>query len=157
MAVEMNTCPVLLRLSNMWLVPRRNLSSVNERTRQKMREMRGLVDSLVSYVLQEERADDKVTLKCTEPVNNLSIWIGQKTSVQALRLKWEKQNIAKTLCNKTFGSKAINDKLLIKFDACKASLHSCSVIVVWHIWEALTWVRALSTSNTPQNTLHTCG
>lgn len=37
----------------------RNLSSVNERTRQKMREMRGLVDSLVSYVLQEERADDK--------------------------------------------------------------------------------------------------
>uniref|UniRef100_A0A667WG67 Plakophilin 3b n=1 Tax=Myripristis murdjan TaxID=586833 RepID=A0A667WG67_9TELE len=40
----------------------RNLSSVNERTRQKMREMRGLVDSLVSYVqssLQEERAEDK--------------------------------------------------------------------------------------------------
>ncbi|XP_067452820.1 plakophilin-3-like [Thunnus thynnus] len=37
----------------------RNLSSVNERTRQKMREMRGLVDSLVSYIQQEDRADDK--------------------------------------------------------------------------------------------------
>lgn len=40
----------------------RNLSSVNERTRQKMRDMQGLVDSLVSYIQQEERADDKVTL-----------------------------------------------------------------------------------------------
>ena len=42
----------------------RNLSSVNERTRQKMREMRGLVDSLVAYVknaLQEDNANDKVT------------------------------------------------------------------------------------------------
>ncbi|XP_040009656.1 plakophilin-3-like isoform X2 [Xiphias gladius] len=37
----------------------RNLSSVNERTRQKMRDMRGLVDSLVSYIQQEERTDDK--------------------------------------------------------------------------------------------------
>ncbi|XP_040892776.1 plakophilin-3-like isoform X2 [Toxotes jaculatrix] len=37
----------------------RNLSSVNERTRQKMRDMRGLVDSLVSYIQQEEGADDK--------------------------------------------------------------------------------------------------
>ncbi|XP_041790286.1 plakophilin-3-like [Chelmon rostratus] len=37
----------------------RNLSSVNERTRQKMRDMRGLVDSLVSYIQQEERVDDK--------------------------------------------------------------------------------------------------
>nr|XP_046249759.1 plakophilin-3-like [Scatophagus argus]XP_046249844.1 plakophilin-3-like [Scatophagus argus] len=37
----------------------RNLSSVNERTRQKMRDMRGLVDSLVSYIQQEEKADDK--------------------------------------------------------------------------------------------------
>uniref|UniRef100_A0A3B4XLK5 Plakophilin 3b n=1 Tax=Seriola lalandi dorsalis TaxID=1841481 RepID=A0A3B4XLK5_SERLL len=37
----------------------RNLSSVNERTRQKMRDMRGLVDSLVSYIEQEEKADDK--------------------------------------------------------------------------------------------------
>ncbi|XP_018527600.2 plakophilin-3 isoform X2 [Lates calcarifer] len=37
----------------------RNLSSVNERTRQKMRDMQGLVDSLVSYIQQEERADDK--------------------------------------------------------------------------------------------------
>ncbi|XP_054470510.1 plakophilin-3-like [Anoplopoma fimbria] len=37
----------------------RNLSSVNERTRQKMRDMRGLVDSLVSYIQQEEGVDDK--------------------------------------------------------------------------------------------------
>ncbi|XP_026234245.1 plakophilin-3 [Anabas testudineus] len=37
----------------------RNLSSVNDRTRQKMRDMRGLVDSLVSYIQQDERADDK--------------------------------------------------------------------------------------------------
>lgn len=38
----------------------RNLSSVNERTRQKMREMPGLVDSLVCYIQQEEAGDDKV-------------------------------------------------------------------------------------------------
>ncbi|XP_068164396.1 plakophilin-3-like [Antennarius striatus] len=37
----------------------RNLSSVNERTRQKMRDTRGLVDSLVSYIQQEENTDDK--------------------------------------------------------------------------------------------------
>ncbi|KAM9410662.1 plakophilin-3-like [Pholidichthys leucotaenia] len=37
----------------------RNLSSVNERTRQKMRDMPGLVDSLVTYIQQEEGADDK--------------------------------------------------------------------------------------------------
>lgn len=37
----------------------RNLSSVNERTRQRMRDMRGLVDSLVSYIQHEEGANDK--------------------------------------------------------------------------------------------------
>ncbi|KAF7655683.1 hypothetical protein LDENG_00052470 [Lucifuga dentata] len=37
----------------------RNLSSVNERTRQKMREMQGLVDSLVTYIQHQDRADDK--------------------------------------------------------------------------------------------------
>lgn len=37
----------------------RNLSSVNERTRQKMREMPGLVDSLVTYIQQEEQGDEK--------------------------------------------------------------------------------------------------
>eukprot|EP00066_Takifugu_rubripes_P029047 XP_011618313.1 PREDICTED: plakophilin-3-like [Takifugu rubripes] len=37
----------------------RNLSSVNERTRQKMRDTQGLVDSLVSYIEQEETPDDK--------------------------------------------------------------------------------------------------
>uniref|UniRef100_A0A3Q4G1D1 Plakophilin 3b n=1 Tax=Neolamprologus brichardi TaxID=32507 RepID=A0A3Q4G1D1_NEOBR len=39
----------------------RNLSSVNERTRQKMREMPGLVDSLVTYIQQEEQGDEKVS------------------------------------------------------------------------------------------------
>uniref|UniRef100_A0A671KLS2 Plakophilin-3-like n=1 Tax=Sinocyclocheilus anshuiensis TaxID=1608454 RepID=A0A671KLS2_9TELE len=40
----------------------RNLSSVNERTRQQMRETRGLVDSLVGYIensLQEGKGEDK--------------------------------------------------------------------------------------------------
>ncbi|KAM9860470.1 plakophilin-3-like [Aulostomus maculatus] len=37
----------------------RNLSSVNQRTREKMRDMRGLVDSLVSYIQQEDVANDK--------------------------------------------------------------------------------------------------
>ncbi|KAM4596887.1 plakophilin-3 [Fundulus diaphanus] len=37
----------------------RNLSSVNEKTRRKMRGMQGLVDSLVFYIQQEERGDDK--------------------------------------------------------------------------------------------------
>ncbi|GLD58470.1 plakophilin-3-like isoform X2 [Lates japonicus] len=44
----------------------RNLSSVNERTRQKMRDMQGLVDSLVSYIQQEERADDKMQASLEE-------------------------------------------------------------------------------------------
>lgn len=41
----------------------RNLSSVNEKTRQQMRETQGLVDSLVAYVkasLEENKAEDKV-------------------------------------------------------------------------------------------------
>ncbi|XP_027870203.1 plakophilin-3 [Xiphophorus couchianus] len=37
----------------------RNLSSVNERTRRKMRSMQGLVDSLVCYIQLEESGDDK--------------------------------------------------------------------------------------------------
>ncbi|XP_060899075.1 plakophilin-3-like [Labrus mixtus] len=37
----------------------RNLSSVSERTRRTMRDMPGLVDSLVSYIKQEETVDDK--------------------------------------------------------------------------------------------------
>ncbi|CAN9506901.1 unnamed protein product [Ophioblennius macclurei] len=37
----------------------RNLSSVNQRARQKMRDTPGLLDSLVSYIQQEERTDDK--------------------------------------------------------------------------------------------------
>lgn len=44
----------------------RNLSSVNERTRQQMRETRGLVDSLVGYIqnsLDEGKVDDKVRKK----------------------------------------------------------------------------------------------
>ncbi|KAK7912999.1 hypothetical protein WMY93_013210 [Mugilogobius chulae] len=49
-----------------------NMSSVNERTRQKMRDMRGLVDSLVSYVQQEEKADDKGMENCLCVLRNLS-------------------------------------------------------------------------------------
>ncbi|XP_061878085.1 plakophilin-3-like [Entelurus aequoreus] len=37
----------------------RNLSSVNQRTREKMRDTSGLVDSLVSYIQQEVSAEDK--------------------------------------------------------------------------------------------------
>ncbi|XP_015255898.1 PREDICTED: plakophilin-3 [Cyprinodon variegatus] len=37
----------------------RNLSSVNERTRRKMRQTQGLLDSLVCYIQQEEIGDDK--------------------------------------------------------------------------------------------------
>ncbi|XP_070684689.1 plakophilin-3-like [Pempheris klunzingeri] len=50
----------------------RNLSSVNERTRQKMRDMKGLVDSLVSYIQQEERADDKGLENALCVMRNLS-------------------------------------------------------------------------------------
>ncbi|XP_077451275.1 plakophilin-3-like isoform X2 [Stigmatopora argus] len=37
----------------------RNLSSVNQRTREKLRDTPGLVDSLVSYIKQEDIPDDK--------------------------------------------------------------------------------------------------
>lgn len=54
----MVTHPQLLRLC---VCVDRNLSSVNQRTRQKMRDLQGLVESLVSYIQQEDKADDKVT------------------------------------------------------------------------------------------------
>lgn len=41
----------------------RNLSSVNEKTRQQMRETNGLVDSLVGYIkasIEDSKAEDKV-------------------------------------------------------------------------------------------------
>lgn len=41
----------------------RNLSSVNDKTRQQMRETPGLVDSLVSYIktcLEDGKTEDKV-------------------------------------------------------------------------------------------------
>ncbi|XP_029353917.1 plakophilin-3-like isoform X2 [Echeneis naucrates] len=50
----------------------RNLSSVNDRTRQKMRDMRGLVDALVSYIQQEERGEDKGLENCLCVMRNLS-------------------------------------------------------------------------------------
>ncbi|KAK9971691.1 hypothetical protein ABG768_025045 [Culter alburnus] len=53
----------------------RNLSSVNERTRQQMRETRGLVDSLVGYIensLQEGKVDDKGVENCVCVLRNLS-------------------------------------------------------------------------------------
>ncbi|XP_026071229.1 plakophilin-3-like isoform X1 [Carassius auratus] len=53
----------------------RNLSSVNDRTRQQMREMRGLVDSLVGYIensLQEGKGEDKGVENCVCVLRNLS-------------------------------------------------------------------------------------
>ncbi|XP_052418037.1 plakophilin-3 isoform X2 [Carassius gibelio] len=53
----------------------RNLSSVNERTRQQMRETRGLVDSLVGYIknsLQEGKGEDKGVENCVCVLRNLS-------------------------------------------------------------------------------------
>ncbi|XP_037553562.1 plakophilin-3 [Nematolebias whitei] len=50
----------------------RNLSSVNERTRRKMRAMHGLVDSLVCYIQQEERGDDKGLENSVCVMRNLS-------------------------------------------------------------------------------------
>lgn len=40
----------------------RNLSSVNEKTRQQMRELPGLVDSLVDYIKSslDDKSEDKV-------------------------------------------------------------------------------------------------
>lgn len=41
----------------------RNLSSVNDKTRQQMRETQGLVDSLVGYIkasLEDNKTEDKV-------------------------------------------------------------------------------------------------
>ena len=51
----------------------RNLSSVNEKTRQMIRETNGLVDALVSYIqssLESKKVEDKVrrsTMDCLEP------------------------------------------------------------------------------------------
>ncbi|KAM9493233.1 plakophilin-3 isoform 1-T2 [Clarias gariepinus] len=53
----------------------RNLSSVNGRTRQQMRETRGLVDSLVGYIknsLHEGKAEDKGVENCMCVLRNLS-------------------------------------------------------------------------------------
>nr|XP_020477885.1 plakophilin-3 [Monopterus albus] len=53
----------------------RNLSSVNEKTRQQMREMNGLVDSLVSYIkvsLDENKAEDKGVENAVCVLRNLS-------------------------------------------------------------------------------------
>ncbi|XP_041794310.1 plakophilin-3a isoform X2 [Chelmon rostratus] len=53
----------------------RNLSSVNEKTRQQMRETQGLVDSLVAYVkasLEENKAEDKGVENAMCVLRNLS-------------------------------------------------------------------------------------
>ncbi|XP_072527428.1 plakophilin-3 isoform X2 [Salminus brasiliensis] len=53
----------------------RNLSSVNGRTRQQMRETRGLVDSLVGYIqnsLEEGKSEDKGVENCVCVLRNLS-------------------------------------------------------------------------------------
>ncbi|XP_051558503.1 plakophilin-3-like isoform X1 [Myxocyprinus asiaticus] len=53
----------------------RNLSSVNERTRQQMRDTQGLVDSLVGYIqnsLQDGKREDKGVENCVCVLRNLS-------------------------------------------------------------------------------------
>ncbi|XP_051501530.1 plakophilin-3-like isoform X2 [Myxocyprinus asiaticus] len=53
----------------------RNLSSVNERTRQQMRDTRGLVDSLVGYIqnsLQDGKREDKGVENCACVLRNMS-------------------------------------------------------------------------------------
>ncbi|XP_028812202.1 plakophilin-3 isoform X2 [Denticeps clupeoides] len=53
----------------------RNLSSVNSKTRQQMRETRGLVDALVAYIqnsLDSGKAEDKGTENCVCVLRNLS-------------------------------------------------------------------------------------
>lgn len=52
----------------------RNLSSVNDKTRQQMRDTPGLVDSLVSYIktcLEEGKTEDKV--KTRRPERELKV------------------------------------------------------------------------------------
>lgn len=47
----------------------RNLSSVNDKTRQQMRDTPGLVDSLVSYIktcLEDSKTEDKVKMRQPE-------------------------------------------------------------------------------------------
>ncbi|KAG7315145.1 hypothetical protein KOW79_021233 [Hemibagrus wyckioides] len=65
----------------------RNLSSVNGRTRQQMRDTRGLVDSLIGYIqssLQEGKAEDKGVENCVCVLRNLSFQLYAEipTSVQ---------------------------------------------------------------------------
>ncbi|XP_052010093.1 plakophilin-3-like [Xyrauchen texanus] len=53
----------------------RNLSSVNERTRQQMRDTQGLVDSLVGYIqnsLQDEKREEKGVENCACVLRNMS-------------------------------------------------------------------------------------
>ncbi|XP_060715688.1 plakophilin-3 [Tachysurus vachellii] len=65
----------------------RNLSSVNGRTRQQMRDTRCLVDSLIGYIqssLQEGKAEDKGVENCVCVLRNLSFQLYSEipTSVQ---------------------------------------------------------------------------
>ncbi|KAK3528207.1 hypothetical protein QTP86_025118 [Hemibagrus guttatus] len=65
----------------------RNLSSVNGRTRQQMRDTRGLVDSLIGYIqssLQEGKSEDKGVENCVCVLRNLSFQLYAEipTSVQ---------------------------------------------------------------------------
>ncbi|XP_074523121.1 plakophilin-3-like isoform X2 [Halichoeres trimaculatus] len=66
----------------------RNLSSVNERTRQRMRDMHGLVDSLVSYIQQEEKADDKGLENSLCVMRNLSYQLYMELPI-SVRLRLE--------------------------------------------------------------------
>ncbi|XP_070686254.1 plakophilin-3a isoform X2 [Pempheris klunzingeri] len=69
----------------------RNLSSVNEKTRQQMRETHGLVDSLLGYIkasLEESKADDKGVENVVCVLRNLSYQLyGEMPPSAMLRLE----------------------------------------------------------------------
>ncbi|XP_061630658.1 plakophilin-3-like isoform X1 [Phyllopteryx taeniolatus] len=65
----------------------RNLSSVNEKTRQQMRQTHGLVDSLVSYIkasLEENKAEDKGVENAVCVLRNLSYQLYSEIPPSAL-------------------------------------------------------------------------
>ncbi|XP_061678746.1 plakophilin-3a isoform X2 [Syngnathoides biaculeatus] len=65
----------------------RNLSSVNEKTRQQMRQTHGLVDSLVSYIkasLEENKAEDKGVENAVCVLRNLSYQLYSEMPPSAL-------------------------------------------------------------------------
>ncbi|CAL8404397.1 unnamed protein product [Boreogadus saida] len=104
----------------------RNLSSVNERTRQKMREMRGLVDSLVAYVknaLQEDNANDKGVENTMCILRNLSYQLYAELP-HATRQRLEGPSRANAKGSQAIGCFPLQSKKLKELDPEMASLFS---------------------------------